>query len=166
MKNPYNHNNEWLFPFDNTDLLFSQKNSFKVVLADVLANRAGDQMPDDKEGVHGAYANRDEIEKAVENLRIIIKDPRKEQLDLEEELAQQKRHQELFIAEIVRSQNTFIHRERVARKFTALKKQKIDRQMATVTAVESQLVIGTDTLNKQVHFPKIKEFNRNTSPMS
>ena len=42
LRNPYNHSNDWLFPFDNTDLLSSQKTSFKTVLKDVLANRSRD----------------------------------------------------------------------------------------------------------------------------
>ena len=87
LKNPYNHSTEWLFPFDNTDLLIQQKDSFKAVLKDVLANRRRDAVGEDEDGSDSDYRDNDEIDKAVENLRIIIKDPRKEQIDLEEELA-------------------------------------------------------------------------------
>lgn len=163
MRNPYNHNTDWLFPFDNTDMLFARKNSFKEVLKEVFANRGGDKMPDDSDQAHGNFADREQIEAAVENLRITIKDPRKEQLDNEEELAQQKKHQELFIAEILRSQSTFVHRDRVTRKLAAMKKKKIDQQMAAVAAVESQLVIGAATSSKQVHFPKIRDLNKHAS---
>lgn len=35
--------------------------------------------------------------------------------------------------------------------------------MGRINKVESQLVIGMDALNKQVYFPKVKEFNKNSS---
>ena len=47
-----------------------------------------------------------------------------------------------------------------------MKKHKIDKQMAVVHAVESQLVIGSETNNKQVHFPKIRDLNQKTMVMS
>ena len=59
LRNPYNHNNDWLFPFDNTDMIYVRKNCFKKVLVNVFANRAGDKMPDDPDQAHGNYKNRD-----------------------------------------------------------------------------------------------------------
>ena len=53
----------------------------------MLAHRSRDLTPEEQDEVVAAFGDREEIEKAVEGLRIIVKDPRKEQRDLEEELA-------------------------------------------------------------------------------
>lgn len=75
LKNPYNHSTEWLFPFDNQDFIKHQKEKFKEVLKNIVTQSAHEENDAVRESVH-----------TIDGQRIIIKDPRKEKLEKQEEI--------------------------------------------------------------------------------